>query len=149
MDWKELEQYVKQNKNNINTDEWNRVCELHKKNSDLDIDSYLLVHSCELLSKNDVSFSEQELSQIRNKLEEHKCSIDEYERMKKDEKCRDDLKITGKYDNRNIVIWYLKMYTGTEIEYCCLLPKISHKYDNFDALIDDIPSVLETRLPIM
>jgi len=72
-----------------------------------------------------------------------------YERMKKDEKCRDDLKIAGKYDNRNIVIWYLKMYTGTEVEYCCLLPKINHRYDSFNDLINDIPSVLETRLPVM
>lgn len=146
MNWSGLEKFVKQNPNKINQTEWNRVCELHDSNPNFDVDAYCLVHMNELMAVENTAFSQDEEDKIKKKLSEY-GTITLFDHMAKDENCRDDLKIQVKYNNKTVTIWYLKMFNGESIEYCCLYPKISHNYYDFEGLIKDIESVLNTKGP--
>ena len=146
MNWKALENFVKNNSSKINQTEWNRICEVHKSNPNLDVDTYMLVHGHELMAVDDTRFSDEEENQIKNELKKY-AQINIFDYMEKDENCRDDLKIELTYNGESKVIWYLKMFNGESVEYNCLYPKINHNYYDFEALIKDIPSVLNTENP--
>lgn len=142
MTWEDLLKEVEAKKDCLNVNEFMRLKQLHN-NPKFDLDAYILLEGHRLFCPNDVIFTQEEEKQLREELEKQ-SEVIVFEHMTKDDISRDDMKIQVKYKENIVTIWYLKSMFGTERPgYACLWPKINHEYYDFEALIKDIPSVLE------
>ena len=145
MTWKDLLKEVEAKKDFLNVDEFLRLKQLHN-NPKFDLDAYILLEGHKLFCPNDIVFEPEEEKQLREELEKHSKVI-VFDHMTKDDNSRDDMKIQVKYKGNIVTIWYLKsLFSGDKPGYACLWPKINCEYYDFEALIKDIPSVLEYSL---